>query len=134
MTTPILPLQACYDRIDRALSLLEKPGKGIGGSSWIQYAEAINQAGAHCAPESEQADAWCVIGVLKAVSAHDPDPSASYRYLYSILNLSNSTLLSIGSAGLSGPAPVLNDHAYSFDQVRQLFTNAKHWITTRCNA
>lgn len=130
MTTPILTLQACYDRIDRALSLLEKPGKGIGGSSWIQYAEAITPSGIHCAPESEQADAWCVIGVLKAVSAHDPDPQASYCYLYSLLNLANTQLVAIGGSGLQGAAPTLNDHAYDFATVRQLFTNAKHWITS----
>lgn len=125
---PVLSPATTYDYLTRALQLLEKPGNGISGTSWIQMREAVNKRGQGVAPESEQADAWCVIGALKAVTHHDPDPDAAYRYVYSILNAANPVLVAIGGEGLSGAAPALNDHVYSFDQIRSLFENAKLFL------
>lgn len=125
---PVLSPATTYDYLTRALQLLEKPGLGISGTSWIQMREAVNKQGQGVAPESEQADAWCVIGVLKAVTQYDANPDAAYRYAYSILNAANPALVAIGGSGLSGAAPSLNDHAYSFSQVQALFENAKQFL------
>jgi len=125
---PALSPSTTYNYLSRALNLLEKPGFGIAGTSWIQNREAVDKQGHGVAPESEQADAWCTIGVLKAVTRYDPDPDAAYRYAYSILNAANPALVAIGGSGLAGAAPSLNDHAYSFDQVKSLFENAKLFL------
>jgi hypothetical protein len=118
---PVLSNQAAYDYLTRAQQLLEKPGPTANSHSWIQFAEAINSDGQLCAPESEQAQAWCTIGVLKAVTKYDPNPEAAYRYVYSIMNAANAALIAAGSA------PSLNDVS-DYETVINLFKNGRTFL------
>jgi hypothetical protein len=118
---PVLSNQTAYDYLTRAQQLLEKPGPTANSHSWIRFAEAINAQGVHCAPESEQAQAWCTIGVLKAVTKYDPNPEAAYRYVYSIMNAANAALIAAGSA------PSLNDVS-DYETVINLFENGRTFL------
>lgn len=106
--------------LQRALALLEKPSPHQP-HSWITMREAIDADGHACAPESEQAVAWCTIGVVKAVCHYDPNPEQAYRYCLSILNLANPAYVATGSKYAQ---PELNDRASSFEQVRKYFQRA----------
>lgn len=117
---PATPNASIY--LSRALELLEKPGPNHQPNSWITMREAIDQDGHACNPESEQAQAWCTIGVLKAVTHYDPvDPQKAYQYCLSILNLANPAYVATGSKSAQ---PELNDQAQSFEQVRRYFQRA----------
>lgn len=117
---PVLSNQTAYDYLTRAQQLLEKP-RYPHEHSWIQFAEAISSDGHHVAPESEQAQAWCTIGVLKAVTKYDPNPEAAYRYVYSIMNAANAALIAAGSA------PSLNDVS-DYETVINLFENGRTFL------
>lgn len=116
---PATPNAVAY--LTRALQLLEKPGPRNQPNSWIRNAEALDDQLRHCKPEDERAQAWCTIGVLKAVTHYDPDPPKAYQYCLSILNLANPAYVATGSKSAQ---PTLNDRADSFDQVRKYFQRA----------
>lgn len=117
-----------YDYLVRALQLLEKPRHKIYNGhvelthahSWITGAEAITADGKYVQPEDERADAWCTIGVVKAVTKYDPDPDAAYRYCLSLLNAANPMYIAEGS---SNAQPRLNDRG-SFQLVQKFFQRA----------
>lgn len=117
-----MPNQPATDQapqyLERALQLLEKPGPHGQPNSWITMREAIDKDGKPCNPESEQAQAWCTIGVIKAVTHYDPDPERAYRYCLSILNLANPAYVATGTYSAQ---PILNDQATSFETVRRFF-------------
>lgn len=133
-TPPVLSLETTYNYVTRALQLLEKPGPGIQGSSWIKNAEAITTQPKgsiiYVKPEDERAEAWCFIGSLKAVTKYDPNPEAAYLYLYACINAANALLLSANhsTAGKAGAAPQINDNALSFGTVRQLLVNTQNFL------
>lgn len=119
--------------LTRALALLEKPRWAkctpdevragtlpmmIAEHSWITGAEAISIEGVYCEPEDERAQAWCTIGVVKAVTHYDPEPVKAYTYCLSILNLANPAYVATGSKNAQ---PYLNDTAESFETVRRFF-------------
>lgn len=109
--------------LQRALQLLEKPGPRNQPHSWIVGREAIDSSGMPCAPESEQACAWCTIGVVKAVTHYDPiSPDKAYTYCLSIMNLANPAYVATGNKHAQ---PELNDEAStSFDTIRRYFQRA----------
>lgn len=121
-----------YEYLVRALQLLEKPRYGkpsnsypheaplLAPHSWITGAEAITADGQYVSPEDERADAWCTIGVVKAVTKYDPDPDAAYRYVLSILNAANPMYVAEGTASAQ---PHLNDNG-SWPLVRKFFQKA----------
>lgn len=125
-----------YDYLVRALQLLEKPRMGrvhksstqdipdalmeIAPHSWITGAEAISADGTYVAPEDERAEAWCTIGVVKAVTKYDDNPDAAYRYVLSIMNAANPMYVAEGS---SNAQPALNDSG-SFELVQKFFQRA----------
>lgn len=126
---------SAYDYLVRALQLLEKPRRRpsanrengdidvveIAPHSWIQNAEAwSDQLQKHVAPEDERADAWCTIGVIKAVTKYDDNPDAAYRYCLSLLNAANPMYVAEGS---SYAQPVLNDRG-SWPLVQKFFQRA----------
>lgn len=129
MNQPATTQAAAY--LQRALLLLEKPRIRLDRydkqpiethpNSWIVGREAIDAEGYACAPESEQACAWCTIGVLRAVTHYDPDPPTAYTYCISIMNLANPAYVATGSKHAQ---PELNDRATSFEQVRRYFQRA----------
>lgn len=103
----------------RALELLEKPGPKGQPHSWIKSREAIDATGQPCSPESEQAQAWCTIGVLKAVTHYDPEPTRAYTYCLSILNAANPLYVANGQRDAQ---PQINDSGIvTFDTIRRLF-------------
>lgn len=105
--------------LQRALQLLEKPGPRNQPHSWITGREAIDIDGHPCKPESAQAQAWCTIGVIKAVTHYDPDPPRAYTYCQSILNLANPVYIANGQRDAQ---PSINDDpSTTFDQIRRYF-------------
>lgn len=48
---------------------------------WVQGYEAVDAKGNWVAPESEQADKWCVIGSWKGALHYEPD-TIDHKYLY----------------------------------------------------
>lgn len=112
---------SALEYLSRALQLLEKPGPKGQPNSWITGREAIDDKGYPVNPESEQAQAWCTIGVLKAVTHYDPDPQRAYTYCLSILNLANPAYVATGSRSAQ---PELNDRATDFSTVRKFFQKA----------
>lgn len=117
---PAPATSSAYEYLTRALQLLEKPGPKQQPNSWIRDREAINAQGEPCSPESEQAEAWCTIGVLKAVTRYDADPEAAYRYCLSVLNAANPLYVATGSKQAQ---PQINDDpsTTSFETIQRLF-------------
>lgn len=117
MTAVLSPTQASI-YLQRALTMLEKPGPRNQPHSWIQNAEAIRDDGTHCKPEDERAAAWCTIGVVRAVTYYDPNPTSAYTYLLSLLNMANPIAIA------QDTLPQVNDYATSFTTVQNMFRKA----------
>ena len=113
----VVPATMAYQYLNRAQQLLEKPRENQP-HSWIQGAGAINIDGHPVSPESEQAVAWCTIGVVRAVTHYDPNPDEAYKYILSLLNMANPRVIEAGSI------PQVNDRT-AFQQVIHMFEKAK---------
>lgn len=117
---PVVSPELAYDYLNRALLLLEKPSSyNNSPHSWIQGREAVRADGTGCAPESEQAVAWCTIGVVRAVTYYDQtSPDAAYKYILSLLNMANPIVFTKDSL------PGVND-THAFSTVQRMFEKAK---------
>lgn|SRR5678815_1987835 len=114
--TPVVSPTQAYEYLHRALQLLEEP-RPPHPNSWIQSAEAIDNEGRYCNPESERAVAWCTIGVVMAVTHYDPHPEEAYKYVLSLLNMANPIAIANDSL------PAVND-THAFETVRRMFQKA----------
>lgn len=133
--TPVIPPQTTYDYLGRVIELLNAPRRNTSGRithdhSWIQHAEAIDQASNHCSPKSDLAVAYCTIGAVRAITLYDDQPDEAYKYVCSIIDAANPQVV-VNAHGLQGGIPRVND-SHEFQRVINMLRKAQllvsRWI------
>lgn len=128
-TTPVLSSLETLTYIQRVEELLSAPridhrtGEVTHPHSWIQNREAITHDQQSCDPKSDLACAYCMIGAVRAVT---PDEE-SYKYVISIINAANPTVIRAAS-GKQGGIPNVNDRATSFERVIKMLQKTQTFI------
>lgn len=129
MTTPVLSPNETLMYVQRVEELLSAPRIDhrthtvTHRHSWIQNFEAVQVDHVSCDPKSDLAVAYCMIGAARAVTPDDE----SYRYVISIINAANPTVVSHAS-GKQGGIPNVNDSLQSFENVIKMLQKTQTFI------
>lgn len=129
-TTPVLSPNETLTYTQRVEELLSAPridyrtGEVTHPHSWIQGREATDQTNQSCDPKSDLAVAYCMIGAVKAVT---PDLE-SYRYVISIINAANPTIISHASSKQGGIPSVNDFDSTSFERVIKMLQKTQTFI------
>lgn len=129
-TTPVLSpnetltYTQCVEELLSAPRIDYRTGEVTHPHSWIQGREATDQINQSCDPKSDLAVAYCMIGAVRAITPDDD----SYKYVISIINAANPTVIS-HAHGHQGGIPSVNDSdPMSFERVIKMLQKTQIFI------